>query len=372
MMPSSSTSLRRFSLLFTLAALAAVPRAARAQAPEDVLVVDVDASAAALDAAKLREAVGQELHATAIAPDDARAPSAKGTLKIEASEAKHAMRITYVARATPTVRSVPLPAEPEAARREAVLVAGNLARDEGAELARELRKKKQLEDASHAPVEATTPRAAHSERTARDMLEELDKQQRSLMNATLWGALGASAVGAGVGTAVYVNGDSRTGGSLLLFSGVLAADVGFNFLLAPASPYKELIDRSALNSFDLEAEWARAADDERASRRTRALASFVAAGLSAGVGTWALLAEKTWGANRTTYGAVFLAFGGILGVGGVYFATNDGPLEGALHVYEKATGFKPAAPAAPVANAAPRLQLAPVPGGAMAGLSGIF
>jgi hypothetical protein len=111
--------------------------------PEDVAVLDLAESAAALDADALKAALAAELHAIVVTPDDLRATAAKGTLKVEEASPRHGLRITYAARTRPTTRSVPWPADPEAARRETVLVAGNLARDEGAELARELAKKKE-------------------------------------------------------------------------------------------------------------------------------------------------------------------------------------------------------------------------------------
>ena len=340
-------------------------RAARAQAPDEIVVVEVDPSAAALDVAKLRAAVGEELHATAVAPEDPRAGSARGTLRVETSDAKHAMRITFIARATPTVRTIALPTDPHTARREAVLVAGNLARDEGADLARELRKKKQSEPTPRPDPE----RPAGSRLNVRALLEYHAAQERTGRRALFYGALGVSAAGIGIGAAVWANGDRPRGTSVMAISLGAAAYSGIVYALMPDPPFEAVLAAADRNGLELDQTWAKAAAEERRARRGGAISALVAGGLAAGVGTWALLDDKTWGANRTADGPLLLGLGAAAVLGGVYALATEGPVEDALHAYEKAIGQPVAAPS-PTASA--RVTVAPVVGGAIVGLSGAF
>ncbi len=337
---------------------------ARAAEPETV-VVEVDDGSAILDVEKLRAALSEELHATAVAPDDPRAPGAKGTLRVEVYGAKHAMRITYLAKAAPTVRTVALPADPDTARREAVLVAGNLARDEGAELARDLRRKR--EAAAPSPTRDDAPRPSRV--NVREILEYYAAQDRRFRRAVLFGVLGVAATGIGVGTAVYASGDRTTGPTILFFSAGGALYAALGFALAPDSPFEELLGKAALQPIELDEAWANAAADEMRARRFSAILGFAVAGVGAGLGTWALVDERTWGANRKTDAGFLLAYGAFGALAGVIYAATDGPLETSLRVFEKTSGraVRPSS-----ATAGPRFSVSPIAGGAMVGLGGVF
>jgi hypothetical protein len=331
-------------------------------ADDEVVVVHLEESAAAFDAEKLRAALAEELHATVVFPEDPRASGAKGTLTIEAAPAKHAMRITYAARTTPTVRTVVLPEGADAARREAVLVAGNLARDEGAELARELRKKQEPPPGPSAP-------AKPSRIAVRRVLEQYAAQDRAFRRAAVFGTLGVGVAGIGVGTAVYAGGDRPVGTSILVIGVAVTAYAGLGYALAPDSPFDTLLGRAALQSGELDELWAQAAADEHSERRYEAIFGFIGAGVMTGLGTWALIDDRTWGSDRKENGALLLAVGAGAGLASVMVAATDGPLERGLRVYERTIG-QPVAPRA--ASTAPRFAVAPVPGGAIAALGGVF
>lgn len=106
---------------------------------DQVVVVDVRASAQSLDADALRRRIGAELHANAVRPDDPLASTARGTITIEADHDKREIAVRYDGVGEPMERRIPLSSDPETARESVVLMAGNLARDEATELASQLR-----------------------------------------------------------------------------------------------------------------------------------------------------------------------------------------------------------------------------------------
>jgi hypothetical protein len=100
-----------------------------------VVVLVVLPSAARLDASRLRVDIGKELGADVVALDDPLAPIAAGTLTVGLDASGGTVTIRYEARAEPVSRQMELPPASDAAERAVVLLAGNLARDESAELA---------------------------------------------------------------------------------------------------------------------------------------------------------------------------------------------------------------------------------------------
>src|SRR5579859_973640 len=138
-----SASLRPLASLAwsgTLALGLLVAGAARAEgAPRQVVVVDVDAAASAIDAASLRAAIAKDLNADAVAPDDARAAQARGTIQVTLGGDHRALVVSYLARPEAITRTVEVPADPPAIERAAVILAGNLARSEGSQIAADLR-----------------------------------------------------------------------------------------------------------------------------------------------------------------------------------------------------------------------------------------
>ncbi len=127
-----------------------------------VIVVDVAPGASELDPHQLRTLIARELRAQAVLPSDPRAATASGVLTIDVDRANGELSVTFLGSATPVTRRVPLPADSVTARDAAVVLAGNLARDEASELAAELRKQHPPAVRSPEPIsstEAERPRA---------------------------------------------------------------------------------------------------------------------------------------------------------------------------------------------------------------------
>jgi hypothetical protein len=126
-------------MVLVLASLVWAPRAdAQAASPlpsRRVVVLVVLPSAARLDASRVRADIDNELGADVVTLDDPRAPIATGTLTVGLDTSGGRVTVRYEARAEPIARQMDLPPMPDAAERAVVLLAGNLARDESAELA---------------------------------------------------------------------------------------------------------------------------------------------------------------------------------------------------------------------------------------------
>jgi hypothetical protein len=161
----------RFFLPFAFAvATMLAPTSARAQKPPApmvavIVVVDVPSDDGGIDPARLRAAVGAELGAEAVAPTDPRATQASGTVRVSVDRATRTRVVEYRGDAEPITRRVELPEDADATERAAVLLAGNLARDEASELAAALRKPKEA-----AP---TTPETVVPEDVSRAELTRL-------------------------------------------------------------------------------------------------------------------------------------------------------------------------------------------------------
>src|SRR5260370_19236248 len=186
------SSLLRFVSFFALSLLAPLaPGVAEAQSPpKAIIVVDVPQGEPALDANRLRAAVASELDADAVTSDDPRALRASGTLRVSIDRAAHALMIAYQGHTQPIVRKVDLPGSAQATERAAVLLAGNLARDEAGELAAELRKSK-------ATAQATPSASAAREANPEDekVIRDLDALGVSLAHEIRAGRSRESAAG---------------------------------------------------------------------------------------------------------------------------------------------------------------------------------
>lgn len=360
----------RFLLpLFFLVAFAS-SRPAFAQTSPKVVVVTVDASAE-LDAVALRRAIGDELGMVAVAPDDARAGAAIGTIAVAVDRATRKLVVTYRAHAAPITREVPLPDDAAATSRAAVVLAGNLARDEASELAGELRKRAPKPP----PPPAKTPDAGEAPSPRDDSKLDLvlaynAEQARAGRRAFGWSALALGVTTAGTGIYLTARGSHEPGGSLgaiatvSLITGIVS--------LTSTSELESLwiLRQNGTPGDTVEARWAKLAESEH---RTRHNASVVAVLL----GSVAL----TFGVIQTVYAATASSpsdftkvtgplsiFGGaVYLIGGAYGLATDGPMESSLRLYERAVGRE----VAPEALAS-RFRLAIVPGGAVAGFGGAF
>lgn len=124
------------------------------------LVVEVGSSLAYLDETALRSAIGSELRAQIIQGGGPQASSARGTLMLGLDRASKELLMTYRARSgSILVRKIKLPSERDAQITTIALLAGNLARDESAELLANLQP---VQSASSAAASSTPPAASSS------------------------------------------------------------------------------------------------------------------------------------------------------------------------------------------------------------------
>ena len=114
--------------------------ASRGVAAPPVAVVVVEVTPGPLDPGRVRAAVGRELGMTAVAPEDPRATVASGRLAIAARGSDKTLTVTFRTAEGVTTRTVGLPDAQQAAESSAVLLAGNVARDEASDLLRGLAK----------------------------------------------------------------------------------------------------------------------------------------------------------------------------------------------------------------------------------------
>lgn len=122
---------------------------------------------------------------------------------------------------------------------------------------------------------------------------------------------------------------------------------------------------------DVEALWKHEADHERRVRRVTGWLFAVLGPISIGLSTFLLVdagrpgpinaSEAAWSASGIGMGAFWLAYG-------VYSIAAEGPVESALHAYERSTGR--GAVLQGVTDLGPRV--AAVPGGGVVGLGGAF
>ena len=368
-------------LLLVLVALLA-PRAAIA-APADGgsgVVVAVAADAGEVDAAKLRAAVGQELGTEALSPGDPRAAGARGRIDVSVDRASHSLVVSYRGGAEPIERRVELPGTAEAIAREAVLLAGNLARDEASELVVALRKSR----AAAAPAPERAPAAQPSPEDAaeiatderlRQVLAGHARSDRALRLAVSWAALGLGT--AAVAAGVYV--DTRPGGTagaLLVSTGLPFAIGGGVLLVRPSlfpSPFEEMSAHYQARLAagqpmpwlrdEVEQAWRRRADGEH---RARLGAAAACVGLGLAWGAINAFVYPTFpNSDKTELVAVGIGVASLGIVAGVVLLTTEGSIESRLHRYERGLGH-------PVELTDVGLRLLPVRGGLAAGVGARF
>ncbi len=354
------------AVLFLLATLVAFRPAGAQSPPRAVVVVAIDPSAAELDAGALRQAIADELGMDAVAPDDARATSARGTVSVAIDRDAKKLVVSYRAQGAPITRDVPLPADAAATSRAAVLLAGNLARDEASDLAAELRKRGPKVPAPTTRVDAKEPIEVDPRRLDATLAyyAEQDTRQRVTLG---WSFIAAGAVASGAG--IYMH--TRSPGA----GGVWVASTGGAFIAFGVGALFWTTDLETLwksrqkgtGEEAIETRWADYAQTERRSRR-------ITGGLLIGVGALMLtlgtlrLTTSALGASSGVDGAMDVGTGALEIGMGIYFLATNGSLEHALRVYENDIGRK----AEPSALLASRFRLAMVPGGAIAGFGGTF
>jgi hypothetical protein len=377
--------LLRFHRWFALSLLALlVPDIALAQSsPKEIVVVDLPQGEPALDANRLRAAIASELDAEAVRADDPRASRAGGTLRVSIDRVAHALVVAYQGHTDPVVRKVDLPGTTQATERAAVLLAGNLARDEAGELATELRRSRTTPQAAPRPAPEAAPaedqKAIHDLNwlgvvLARETRASLPREVTSdlMLGATL-GMYVASSFSAGwVGAA---SSSWNNEGAWYLFGAATLTAMG-SALVRPGN-FSELDeyyarDRASAHSAaevldEVEQAWLRLA---HAERRRRRVVGWVETGLggllvAGSTTTLAIDSQQTHGFPATPF--VVLGVVGAAGLGfGIHLVLRESPLESALHAYERGAGrvVAPSEAILPVFAAAP--------GGGAVGVSGRF
>ena len=350
-----------------------------------VTVVQVTSGAAELGAEQLRALIATELGCTVVAPSDPRAATAQGTLTVDLDREHAELSVTYLAHSAPLQRHVALPRTVSEAQRAAVLLSGNLARDEALDLAAELRQE-------HAPAPSPTQRATPKPKTLDDssdasQVELARRQEAARMQATLefyarndrnsrhaagWAALATGALGVGAGA--YIALQSKQDLWLLAGAeGVVIMGAGAVSLLSPTA-FEDIAEygrKAAASPGATERVWLTAAHAEHRRRKAAGVFALTAGILSAGFGTFLLLDSRSSNNDPNRYyglSLMFMALGGIDGIGGAYALTTEWPVESGLHAYERSSGRVLDEARA----SAPKLQLGATPSGFMAGLSGTF
>ena len=354
-----------------------------------VTVVEIAASAAELGADRLRALIGAELGGIVVSAGDARAAQAQGTVTVELDRGRGELVVSYLAHDAPLRRRVPLPATTEAAQRAAVLLAGNLARNEASDLVRELR-------GEHAPVPAATAGApppknqakphtlddppntdGRGARKARDAarlqatLDDLAKSGHASRVATGWSLVAAGALT--MGASAYMGADSRQNGWYAVsLNGVAFAAIGVGALLE-GGPYDHLSDyarHAAAYPEATEQEWLRSAKRERRVRNVAGVTLLVTSAATLAAGTVTLFGKDSSMTTNERYdwSLTFLALSTLTGVVGAYELASEGSVERDLHTYERSSGRV----VDPAHASGPKFQLGATPLGFMAGVSGTF
>ena len=372
-----SLLVRSFLFTFFTCAGLAWPSVAGAQPGKTVVVVDVAPGEPELDAAAVREAVGAELGDAAVAPEDARAGQAVGTVRVAIDRATHELLVSYSGRPTPIARRVALPGDKASTQKAAALLAGNLARNEGEDLAASLRKPKP------APV-----MAAPEEEANRDLEEmgtallklDLDNHGRDLANRTLVTMGGAAMV---AGTALELSAGAwhdvtlaiGLGGGVINLADVLflSSYLSFAGSVDPAARlYVEgrgHVPPDQLRA-EVEQKWSEAAWAEHERRHLMGVWGAALGAIELTGATAAFVYGTTQDSVAKAAGLwAPLMVGGAVALGvGIAVLSSSGATETALAHYEHRQPEN-----ADTARLTLRPSFAPLPGGGgMAGLGGTF
>jgi hypothetical protein len=375
-------SLRRIALAVVLAGSTAAAPAARAEAPgeaQTVLVVEVDPVASAIDATALRAAIGRELAATAVAPDDALAPQARGSITVSIDPQANTLAVSYrEGTGPPILRTIDLPDGVAATSRAAVLLAGNLARDEAGELAASLRRSKaspadHVDERAGAALELTDPEEGKLDRLHATL--EAHVQRERQLSTLWWAANGVVIAAEAVALSVMLAGHTDAGeavfvgGYTVWLGSSFVAPSGFGSLAEYYDRERAFESSPELVRRQVEREWRRLARRQQTTLKVVGWVQTVLGGalLAADVWTLTRLSGETDAFRTTFVGMLGPMTGELFGIG-LYRVIADAPLESALHEYEASAG--PPAPPNGASGAGVRVSLCR--GGAVLGIGGRF
>lgn len=282
-------------------------------------------------------------------------------------------------------RTVDLPANPEAAQREAVLLAGNLGRDEASEIAAQLRHaapprpRDERSPRPTAPIDDTLADDREAARKAAELQATLDyyaAQDRRARTAFAWACAGIGVGLAGVIVAepfvdrggANFSSDVSTALAVAALPG--ASMVGTAVILAlNETPLERLAeyDRQGGGAQATAGAWARWAAHERSARRLGGVALIVSGSLEMALGALVALDSQSGldPSTRTLEGTALGGVGAAFTLWGIAQLTSAGPTETALHAFERAHGI-------PLWGLAEHIGIAPAPGGAAASFRATF
>lgn len=316
---------------------------------EPVIVVDVTEAASELDADRLRAAIARELHAQTVKPTDPRARLARGTLTVDVDRPGGELSVSYLARMTPTTRRVPLPVDGASARNAAVMLAGNLARDEASELAAELRKQP---SGVQPKVPAKVPDRESDELTQRAVAAarlqatlDYHAKREGHARTFAWTVVFVGGGAAGALSPLSPGFDTPLAGVVSGMASVAPLGVVFGagaMTLFAGNGFEKLAadHRKGAEAALTEDNWKSFAQAERSLRRASGIMELGFSALALGAGTVALVEPSMFTSESKSHQFAGVMFGFAVGEGliGIYLLTTEGSVEGALHAYEQSTG----------------------------------
>ncbi len=377
-------SLKAAALSFCIAAgVLTMSSAARADG-KPVLVAEVGGD---VDAPSVREALAAELGADVVAPEDARAPSAEGVVRVEASGETKKLVVSYRKLNAEVTRAVALPDSPDGRVRAARFMVGNLARDEakGALDALGPDEKPPAPARTRAAPAPSPSDPASSEGIARERLEKLiayhaDEERRArLVSAGVELGLGAAIITSGAllradASSSAEDDQQRQYATGLMAYGTTVATLGFIDLLSRRNheQLRDKVERENLSAAGIEKAWSEGADEARGARKTASTVSIVLGGVLVAAGSALPFLTR----DKDLFTPMAVAVPGVLLVGvGVYGLASESSIEKSYRSYQLAKGGDAtwvARPDPKAAASAPRVGIAPLPGGAMASIGMSF
>jgi hypothetical protein len=311
-------------------------------------IVVVDVGGDRLDPDHTRTLVAKELAVEAIAPDDPRAADATGRVEIATKDGK--LTVRYRKFDGPIERSIPVASDSARAEIDAAYLAGNLARNEADELTPQRAPAKASERIRESDAESPSGEDDRRYAQLRAYVNDLssDAQRTSFRTGVLLTAAGALMLTPGIYVAATTDlgepQDAGIAGASFLMGGVFMT-IGVVAMIAKADPYEPLAksvreqDAKKASSAEaiagVESEWNKQVTDERSSRRTIAVLSFVLAGLSMGTGAVLAATGTDISPGMTAY---IVASGGLNIITGIASLVTEGPMERAQRQWQAVSG----------------------------------
>ncbi len=359
-----------FALAGALVLSTASPAFAQGPPPK-ALVIVLEDPAGELHPEAVRAAIARELDEAVVLAGDPRAADTAGTLRVRVDGATRKLTMRYDRPEGPVERTIDLPPGAENAERATALLAGNLVRDEGDEVASELRGDANAERAERAKAEAAADVAAE-ERLGKALAFEDKRSHGWNTAADISEGMGLGLLGGSLAVAIAEPQAQDLSGILLYSSLVFMTGTGlvrggdFTDLTTTFESGRAAREKPDLLVRDVEQAWWRSAQREARLRRVAGWIGLVAGMGGAAVATWFLTQDQgPAAAFDPSFVGLAIADAALMGVGFLYVLT-PGPLESAWNRYKSA-------PAPSVGSISFVPFAAPLAGGgSVVGVSGRF